>query len=127
MTALDAVLDEVLIIGLDDWVDAVSVTSLVKEVMGVEDQDARREPAIEVIRMAVEGGLMRLGDYYDHEGFVPWDLDNDAALERVRRAWEALDHPVNLYEVCWLDNTEAGDARARAALEREDQAAEPND
>ncbi len=44
MTTVDAVLDEVLIGGLDDSVQAVSVTSLVKTGMGVEDQEARCDP-----------------------------------------------------------------------------------
>jgi hypothetical protein len=116
------VLDQLLVWGLDDWAMAVDVAFLVKEFMGIEDQDARREPAIEVIRMAVEGGCMRLGDLL-HEGrFTAWDLDDDAALERVRTEWEALGRPVNLYEVCWLQNTELGNERARRALEGGQQA-----
>ncbi len=39
--------------------------------------------------MAVEDGWMRLGDI-DETGVVPWDIDDEAALERVRSPWEEL-------------------------------------
>lgn len=119
MKSLENVLDELVVWGFDDWAMAVDVAFLVKEMLGVEDQDARREPALEVIRMAVEGGWMRLGDVGE-TGFTPWDLAADAALERVHSSWETLGRPVNLYEVCWLENTEQGNARAWSVLAREE-------
>ena len=76
--------------------------------------------------MAVEGGYMHLGDLLDQGRFAPWDLDHRAGLERVRSSWEALDRPVGLYEVCWLENTEKGNSRAHMVLARRDQGSDPD-
>jgi hypothetical protein len=123
---LDAVLDELLIGGLDDRMMAADVDFLARQQLGPAGEDEERGRSIEVIRMAVEGGYMHLGDLLDQGRFAPWDLDHRAVLERVRSSWEALARPVSLYEVCWLENTEKGNARAHVVLAQRDQGSDPD-
>ena len=128
MTDLQDALDEVIVRGLEDWLMAASVVSVAIHTAGAETDDEVRDVSVALIRRLLEDGLVRAGDVTD-SGFEPWDLPVDAAMERVEREWNALGALPNLGEVCWLDNTEEGERRARELLQnrRQDGAAPPAD
>lgn len=104
-------IDDLLMHGCDDWVDACEVTSVVISVggIGIKSPDEIRELSLELIRAVVRQGLMELGDLESGEGFRKWDLSIEEGLSRVERDWTALGRNPTLWEVCWLNNTERGE------------------
>ena len=106
-------LDELLLRGLDDWVMAAEVASLARSVGGAATDTEVRDMAVEAISAVVEDGLMQVGDVSDG-GFFEWDMKPEDAVQRVASEWRALQRSPDIGEVCWLSNTPAGDARAKA-------------
>jgi hypothetical protein len=100
--------------GLADWVDEVEVAWVAMYAGGAKEPDDIKSLAIEVIAALVKDELMRVGDVIENVGFQPWELDHAAAVERVQREWNALDRRPYMGEICWLENTAAGAARAHA-------------
>jgi hypothetical protein len=45
--------------------------------------------------------------------FVPWQLTIPEALARIEREWRALGRDPSLGDICWFNNTPAGNERAR--------------
>ena len=114
MTTLQRCIDELLVHGCDDWVQAAEVASIAIEVGEATGQDAIRELSLELIRQVVRQGLMELGDVdvwgarESNWGFRKWDLPLEEGLERVEREWKALRKNPGLWQICWLRNTERG-------------------
>lgn len=107
-------IDDLLMRGCDDWIQAAEVASVAIEVGGAESADKIRELSLRMIRQVVEQGLMELGDvdvageWASKEGFRKWDLPIQEALNRVAAKWTALGRNPNLWEICWLRNTDKG-------------------
>ena len=109
--------DKVLILGLDDWVMAADVVSVLVGA-GIPIHDARSSHyALNVIEYLLSGGLMTAGDV-TAEGFVPWEMDPSTAIALIKERWEELGGPPDLGDVCWLNNTDEGDARAESAVKK---------
>lgn len=103
-------IDELVVRGADDWVMAADVAWIAKSVGGASDEEVA-EVSIALIEEVMRRSLMQVGDVTE-AGFFEWDLSLEEALDRVSREWRALGRAPDLGEVCWLANTEAGDARA---------------
>ena len=127
MNLQDAV-NDLLIRGLDDDIQAAEVASTVMRLSGAVAQDEVRDLSIELIRVVVQQGLMEIGDIIG-SGFHPtyryasvkfrrWDLSFEESLERVKREWKALERNPSLGEICWLVNTKKGHEVARQLLDR---------
>jgi hypothetical protein len=107
-------IDDLVMRGCDDWIQAAEVASVAIEVGGAQSRDRIRELSLQMIRHVVEQGLMELGDvdvageWESKEGFRKWNLATQEGLGRVEREWNALGRNPNLWEVCWLRNTEKG-------------------
>jgi hypothetical protein len=88
----------------DDWVGFSPITGAASKLLGSDySVPAERELTLELIHDMLENGA-RAGDLTadpDHP-FVPWDMDNDAALERIRRDMEALGHSPDSGEIGWI-------------------------
>ncbi len=106
MRELSACAKEILDRGLDDWIQAAEIASVV-----MRHATDVRTVAIATIRELVDDGLVTVGDLTG-DGFVPWNLPARECLARIEREWPTRRSP-DLGEVCWLSNTEAGDAFAR--------------
>jgi len=124
LTTNDALLDEILVRGLDDWIQACEVQSCTIEVCGAHTGDEMRRLSLAIIRHALELGLVRVGDVTTG-AFRPWPGDVDAIVRRVEREWMALEDGPNLGDVCWLANTPAGDERARRVLRARKKLSQP--
>jgi len=89
-----------------------------------------REASLRAIEFLVDHGLMQLGDLEvvgsavpePSEGprtrpppvrFEPWAMSNQEALARVRREWWDPEKNLDPGNICWLQNTPAGDEVAR--------------
>lgn len=115
MTTIESCIDEVLKRGLDDWIQAAEVASVVQSIAGQRSNASIRRITLEVIETLIQRGLMRAGEV-TREGFYEWDLTADQALEKIVTTWNALGRLPELGEVCWLSNTAQGDSRARSML-----------
>ena len=103
--------DEILLRGLDDWVQAVDIYWAVKG--NDQSMEDRCVAALELIGELLCDGLVEAGDVTE-DGFVPWDLGNEAALIEIERRWRELeDHRPHLGDVCWLRLTLFGEEEAR--------------
>lgn len=109
--------DEMILSGLDDWVDAAEVAYIAKAYGGASTDEEIRQLSIEIIREVIEKGLMRTGDI-TQGGFKEWDLSDEEIVERINSEWTALGRRPNLGEICWLENTEEGNRRARQLSEK---------
>lgn len=114
MTNIDACVTEMLKRGLDDWIQAAEVASVAKSVQKQTTSADIRRVALEVIAEVLQSDLMKAGDVTE-EGFSEWNMTSDEALERITKAWNAVDGLPELGEICWLSNTSRGDERARSA------------
>lgn len=106
---------QLLIRGLDDWVNAYELVWIAKEFGGAANDDAAFELAVATLRTVLEGGLMRAGDL-TRDGFSSWDLEPEEALHRIVREWRDLGRAPRLGELCWLQNTAEGNEQARSLL-----------
>jgi hypothetical protein len=111
--------DDILARGLDDLISLSEVMSRVQAngaLHGVELSDAEKaDSSVEVIRQVIDAGLMVVGSWVKGSpGFVPWDLDVKASVERIKREWRGLgsDSPeIGDLWFLWLSNTPAGNER----------------
>jgi hypothetical protein len=115
MTTLEECVAELLKRGLDDWIQAAEVASVVKSHSGQGMADSIDSMALEVIGQLLRRKLMIAGDLTP-EGFAEWNMPAGAAVDRIVRDWKALGRSPDLGEVCWLCNTPEGDVRARGSL-----------
>ncbi len=112
-TVIAEALDEVVVRGADDWVmltevDACLISAAARHDVALED---RVEVALEVVRRALEDGLMVAGDVGD-AGFAPWNSSPTAAFARIADEWRAIGPSLTMGDIGWLDTTPAGEARA---------------
>ncbi|WP_156338512.1 hypothetical protein [Chondromyces crocatus] len=99
--------------GYDDWVDLFVMTVRVRDGLGVSDEDLRRS-TMAVIEYVLSNGLMVVGDFVDDmTNFVPWGISISDALARIDGEWNALGRDPRLWEICWFENTAAGNERAQ--------------
>ncbi len=120
---LDEMLDELLIYGYKEWLMASAVASVARFTGGADTPQAIRELSKVIIREFVVRGLMRIGDV-TRTGFVPWEGTLDEMIERIDRTWRTLPREPTLGDVCWLDATEKGEARAQELVDQLDEPTE---
>lgn len=111
-----ACVNEILLLGLDDWIQAAEVASVARTVGGAATEGDVQQLSIEIIREVIRSGLMKAGDV-THNGFQEWNLTPNETLDRIEHEWAALGRGPNLGEICWLLNTEKGDERARRSAD----------
>ena len=109
---------QILLRGLDDWISLAEVRfvmHLVERDDGVpyleRDPVALRDASLDAIAVLVENDLAHLGDV--KPDFEPWPLTRDEALQRLRREWWDPEKDLRPGNICWLQNTPAGDEVAR--------------
>jgi hypothetical protein len=116
MTTLEKCITEILRRGLDDWIQAAEVASVVKAYSGQSSSAGVERVALEAIGELLRRNLMKAGEVTPN-GFAEWGMTADAAVDRIVRDWNNLGRSPDLGEVCWLCNTRDGDIRARQNLE----------
>jgi hypothetical protein len=104
-----AIIRELLVEGLDDWVPVDRLIWLAREESEQSGGDFR-SLAIELLTELMRDGLMDIGELGD-TGFEPWSGDADAVLARLVTALDQVDW-MPAGGVCWLANTPQGDRMA---------------
>jgi hypothetical protein len=115
---LEACLEDLLIRGLDDWIQAAEVASVSRTTGGAESEETSRELSLRLIQKLLEGGLAEAGMVDEQEGFVPWVIPVEDAMQRIESKWFATSMGPGLGEVCWLNLTEQGQIQARSLWAR---------
>ncbi len=110
--------EDLLARGVDDWIDLGLVVDVAGR-GGATSNEALTGLAIGLVSTVVVEGLMQPGSVADG-AFEPWATGTGEAVARIVREWLAIGTP-NLRpgDIAWLCNSDAGDARGRAVLERE--------
>ncbi|NUQ78197.1 MAG: hypothetical protein HUU21_32095 [Polyangiaceae bacterium] len=108
-------IDEILMLGLDDWIQVSEIASAARTVGGAVTQGEVQRLSLDIIRAVIKEGLMTVGDVTT-QGFQAWALSAEESLERIEREWIALGRNPSLGDICWLSNTEEGDKRARTLI-----------
>jgi hypothetical protein len=107
---------EVLMSGVDDWVDMLEVVSFVREATSGLDEAGALPLAIEVVKRLMHQGLVQVGDV-GNEGFTPWSGSTSAVERRLDEAATTVTFPLRFSDVCWIQNTAAGHERGNALLD----------
>ena len=115
---LQACLDDLLIRGMDDWIQATEVASVARTTGATTSEVAVRELSLRLIRTLLEAGLVEVGMVEEQRGFVPWKTPFDDAMQRIESAWCMRPTSPDLGEVCWLSLTEKGEAKAQGLWSR---------
>jgi hypothetical protein len=129
MTIFQECIDDLLMCGCEDLSSAAWVASRVREVGGVKSSDEIRELSFKLIEYLVSNGLVELGyndcagprdpDFTGERiGFHKWNLANEDSLNRMKREWLALGRNPDMWDICWLRNTPAGNAIGEELLKQ---------
>jgi len=106
--------DEVLRLGLHDWVMAAEVVSVVVSRGDSPTQRGIRDASLRILDEIFSDQLARAGDL-SSAGFVPWNLTSEECMNRISQAWTESAPLPDLGDICWLELTDIGVSRARAA------------
>ncbi len=110
---INGLVAELIVRGLDDFIQAAEVASVIISAGQTEPAQVRAA-ALKEIGTALESELMVIGTL-GQEGFAMWMGSLDMSMGRLAEAWP-IDRTPELGEVCWLANTPHGDARAEEIL-----------
>jgi len=103
---------DILVWGLEDWVDLAFARQYVSDEIGAVPPTELREQTVEVVTQLLDAGLFVAGDLVE-SGFVPWPLDVAGTVARIRAEWDDPEVTLHSGDICWLQITEAGAALAR--------------
>lgn len=125
----EACIRQLLIGGLDDWIQAAEVASIARNTGGAVSHDEVRQLSVALIETVLERGWMEVGSLgFAHEGeagrqlsFTPWTIPVKDSVARIEREWAALPEGPRLGD-SWLNLTKDGEILAEklaAAMESE--------
>jgi hypothetical protein len=112
-SAIRSIGEDALISGLDDWVGLWELVHAAERLLTPVGEDKIREAVLSAIERLLADELVQVGDLSAGRVFKPWVLSNDLALARIDAEWLRLERLPDIGDVCWLNNTEAGNAKAR--------------
>lgn len=93
----------------EDYADLSLFALDVEEELSLDDPDEVREETLGIVSDLLEAGLIRPGFPTRDGGFEPWALSAEAALARIVRGWNELDHEPTLGDIVWFEATEKGE------------------
>jgi hypothetical protein len=113
----DTLRNELLDRGLSDMLQLDEMAFVAQRHLGGSpSEDEIMRATTEVISELVGSGYAIVGDVVKDEGLLcvqSWRLDAAETIKRVEDEWRALGRMPNLGEVCWLELTDNGRAKAR--------------
>jgi hypothetical protein len=113
--------EDVVMRGCDDWLDACGVASVAMSIGHAHSAEEIRDLSLKIIREVVQQGLMEVGDLPEEGRRLKlWPMTPQECLDRVEREWEALGRNPSLSEICWLENTDKGDALGEELFKQRD-------
>jgi len=122
-TAMTELALDVLNRGLDDWVYLAEVEYLIRTHYGDELPSSIKSRCIALIEHLLANKLVEVGDLTTVDGsvqFVSWNRGVDASLRELEQRWSRFGGPRDesgASDVCWLSNTEVGNAFVKERAE----------
>ena len=114
-------IDDLVMRGCDDWLYAAEVAYAANEIGHAQSADEIRDLSLKIIREIVEQGLMEIGDLPDEGRRLKlWPMTPQECLDRVEREWKALGRNPSISEICWLQNTDKGNALGEELFKQRD-------
>jgi len=110
----EACIEELLVLGLDDWVHLSEVAWTARSIGGAASPEDVRQLSLQSIRDLLVRELATFGQV-DETGYRPWRSSIEETVGRIDREW-ALSAEPRLGEGGWIRLTPAGDAAARELL-----------
>jgi len=127
MMRVEAVVAELVRLGLDDVIQASEAAYVSTYTIGAKTDTEVRESTVEAVRLLLQRGLMEIGDIVSvrcpqaREGHIldvaSWGLSPPEAAARVDREWRALGRRPNLGELFWLRNTALGNQMGQSLFD----------
>lgn len=112
--------NELLEIGLSDILQLDELAYVAQRHLGWSPSEAEvMQTTTEVIGELMGAGYAIVGDVVREEGLLcvrSWGLSPAETIKRIEDEWRALGRMPNLGEICWLELTDAGQAKGRALL-----------
>jgi hypothetical protein len=108
--------DAILIEGLDDWVPLDSAYAITKRLHPLTPETDARELVVATVRDLLDTGMAELGILTRDDGFCTQHGSTSELTRMVADAFAEGGRDRWGYAL-WLNNTAAGDARARTAEE----------
>jgi len=105
------VVQQILKLGLDDWVPLVDVVNAVRQSVDTDEEGRVRTKTLMLLADLSRGGWVRIGEVSDG-GFFEFQDSLDEVLDDVEHAWTGKQEP-GWWFLCWIENTDEGDRRAR--------------
>jgi hypothetical protein len=93
------VIDELLLRGLDDWLQLAEVVFVVGSADPALSKDEKKVRTLEVVSELLDGGLVEAGDVTAN-GFVSWRLSPTMAINTIIDRWSRLEDLPGIGEVC---------------------------
>jgi hypothetical protein len=112
MNKIELCVNEMLIHGSDDWVQAAEVVSIITSLNLAEDDSEIKKVFFTAVGQVLESGVMEIGDLSD-DGFQAWPENPNKVMEKLNKRWDALNRLPKLWELCWLCNTQKGNEIAK--------------
>lgn len=114
---LDSCIAELLVRGLDDWIQAAEVASIARTHGGAKGDDETRKISMAVVRELLSRNLVEIGEVSEN-CFRAWNLSERDVLAKVDADWRGRPHGPDLGELFWLNLTESGARIANEVRER---------
>ncbi len=115
---MNTVRNDLLMEGLDDWVEFYSVHWLVKQANPEAPIQEIQGEVLNVISDLVSSGLYQIGSVGRGDaGFIPWEIPLDQAIDRIRAEYVGHYEETGHWDYCaWLNLTDEGKKVAEALL-----------
>lgn len=97
----------------EDWMGLWAFVWSVREEMGMEDPEARREATMKIVSRLLNADLIRPGGVARDEGFHPSGESAEEVLERIEREWDDMEGEPTIGDIVWFDLTEKGEEFVR--------------
>jgi len=117
---LQACIEDLLVRGLDVWIQAAEVASVAYTTEGEQSHEKRRDLSLRLIQKLLEDGLAEAGMVDEQRGFVPWDIPVDVAIQPIEGEWSMRSAGPEFGEVCWAEPHRERSCSGVASLVEED-------
>jgi hypothetical protein len=106
--------EQIVVSGLDDWINELWIVEILRR-SGVVEPKIQRSLTIALVAQVVALNWMTPGQLVGGGEFVPWNLPLSESIARVSTAWkpEWSAEAIQPGQIVWLANTDLGDQVAK--------------
>src|ERR1041385_5309650 len=87
-------LNELLILGTDDWVSVWDLQGVVFKIGHEREPEGQRELALQLVKLALREEWMEIGNVKGK--FIPWKITPEKAAEEINKIWMKYTDPSDM-------------------------------